>query len=204
MESHSKLLLKFFVFGILFLSWFVISTCQSVENETIENQQESTLVQIPEINEQESSLTQIPEVTPTITINEQEPTVTQIPEVVEKEPVLAQIPEIVAVSKDVTTNKNNAVELSVNAEISDEGTLSYQWYYANDKLSDGIIIEKANKPEYSPDVSKSGSLYYYCNVTNTLDADSKSVITPFILVNVLESINAKEPVISVQPKNVIA
>lgn len=55
-----------------------------------------------------------------------------------------------------------AVALSVQASVSDGGTLSYQWY-----TGEGKIIG-ATRNTYTPSTSSAGTTYYYCVVTNTL------------------------------------
>ncbi len=120
----------------------------------------------------------------------------------EPEDIKAQVPVLTAISNDITTNQNKAVTLSVTAEVTDEGTLSYQWYSAADKLSDGTAIEQKNDFEFSPDVKNVGNTYYYCIITNTLKSDKKSITSPRILVTVIPSINAQAPVIATQPVNV--
>lgn len=120
----------------------------------------------------------------------------------EPEAPQAQLPQLISISDDVITNQNQSVTLTVTSEVSDGGKLSYQWYSAEDKLSQGYLIEQADDFEYLPDAKQAGSKYYYCIVTNTLQADKKSITTPRIQVIVIPGINAKSPVIAVQPINI--
>lgn len=59
-------------------------------------------------------------------------------------------------------------ELTVEAEVSDGGTLSYQWYKntANDNTG-GTPIPQATDKSYSPPTDQAGTAYYYVVVTNT-------------------------------------
>lgn len=120
----------------------------------------------------------------------------------------AQIPTITEISEDLTTAINDSVTLSVTAEVTDEGILSYQWYSADGKLSKGIAVESiendsngAQKSEFLPDVCKEGSLYYYCAVTNTLGTSKKTTISPRILLTIKACLNAAQPQITEQPSN---
>lgn len=60
-------------------------------------------------------------------------------------------------------------ELSVGASITDNGTLSYQWYInTTNSTSGGTAIDGATAASFSPPPSAEGTYYYYCAVTNTL------------------------------------
>lgn len=113
----------------------------------------------------------------------------------------AQVPSIVSISDDVFTIINKEVSVSVNATISDSGTLSYQWYFSEDKLSEGVRIENANQSDYIINTKTSGNTYYYCVVKNTLGDSSRTVLSPRILVSISEKEYARKPIISVQPQN---
>lgn len=80
----------------------------------------------------------------------------------------AATPVISTHPADGTYPKGSSPLLSVFASITDEGTLSYQWYSntANNNTS-GSSIQGATSASYSPDTSAVGTLYYYCVVTNT-------------------------------------
>ena len=100
-------------------------------------------------------------------------------EVEEAKEVIAQTPVITAISSDISTIFNKAVTLSVTAEVTDGGTLTYQWYSATeDKLKAGTAIEDGDgfsgtkSKDLMPPVSTAGTFYYYCVVTNTLQESS--------------------------------
>ncbi len=61
-----------------------------------------------------------------------------------------------------------AEALSVEAEVSDGGVLSYQWYQNTvNSTEKAAAITGADKASYVPDTSSEGTVYYYCAVTNT-------------------------------------
>jgi len=58
--------------------------------------------------------------------------------------------------------------LTVEAEVGDEGTLSYQWYKkTDDSNTEGTPIEGATGPSYTPPTNQPGTFYYYVEVKNT-------------------------------------
>ncbi|MGG4217830.1 S-layer homology domain-containing protein [Paenibacillus jamilae] len=58
--------------------------------------------------------------------------------------------------------------LSVEASVSDGGTLSYQWYSnTENRNSEGTLVFGATNPSYAPPTSTTGTTYYYVVVTNT-------------------------------------
>lgn len=121
----------------------------------------------------------------------------------------ADTPIIISISSDSTTNINESINLNIEASVTDNGNLTYQWYAASeDKLADGITIVDddgtlgANSSAFTPDVSKAGIFYYYCIITNTLGTSSSFIISPRISVTVTDSINALMPVILIMQKNV--
>lgn len=59
--------------------------------------------------------------------------------------------------------------LSVAAEVTDGGTVTYQWYQSSTNSNGGgIRLEGATGTEYTPDVSAEGTVYYYVVATNTV------------------------------------
>lgn len=114
----------------------------------------------------------------------------------------AAIPSIINISEDISTYINSNIKIFIEAEVSDKGTLSYQWYSAENKLKEGSAIENATEAAYAPDVRLAGSKYYYCTVTNTFGESCNSAISPRILVTVESAINAENPTITTQPINI--
>jgi len=63
---------------------------------------------------------------------------------------------------------DNAVPLTVTTNVSDGGTLSYQWYSnVADSTTGGNIISGATAGNYTPLTDTVGTTYYYVVVTNT-------------------------------------
>ncbi len=84
--------------------------------------------------------------------------------------VNAATPDITAqpVGASYTNDVMNPAALTVAASVSDDGTLSYQWYLHNENTnSGGEAIPGATGTSYTPDISMVGTTYYYCVVTNT-------------------------------------
>lgn len=82
---------------------------------------------------------------------------------------LSEIPMIVSQPQGGTYDIRHQATLSVEAKVTDNGTLSYQWYVANDGQSDGNPLEGENTAEITIDNAVSGTYYYYCIVTNTVE-----------------------------------
>ena len=94
--------------------------------------------------------------------------------VVEKEQL--EVPTII---KDLSEEEflyavgDTAEALSLEADVTDGGLLTYQWFRsaagpdAEGNITDGVEIVHATGPSYIPDVSKAGTAYYYAVVTNT-------------------------------------
>lgn len=118
----------------------------------------------------------------------------------------AEIPVITSISSDSTTTVNNSVTLNIEAMVTDEGQITFQWYSATqEKLKEGIPIEDettgANTKDFTPDVSTPGTFYYYCVITNTLITSSSSIISPRISVTVNEKQSIGKQEIITMPKN---
>lgn len=69
--------------------------------------------------------------------------------------------------------------LSVSAKRGDGGTLTYQWYENDSESTEGAQpIDKATSSSYKPAASsESGTSYYYCVVTNTLQKFKKETVS---------------------------
>lgn len=81
----------------------------------------------------------------------------------------SEIPMIVSQPQGGTYDIRHQANLSVEARVTDNGTLSYQWYAAEDGQSDGKLLAGKNTAEISLDNEESGTYYYYCVVTNTVE-----------------------------------
>ena len=77
----------------------------------------------------------------------------------------------------VYTIGDTVIPLTVEASVSDNGQLSYQWYEASSASDlNGIAIPGAEEASYSPGVTVPGVRYYYVVVTNTNTAATNSQV----------------------------
>ncbi len=121
----------------------------------------------------------------------------------------AQKPAITAEPQDaVYEYEQEAQALTVEAEVGDGGTLSYQWYENDSESTEGAtILPEATGSTYVPPTSQSGTKYYYCKVTNTNEnaAEPKTAVTDSrmakITVNAEKPKHAETPKITVQPQD---
>lgn len=61
--------------------------------------------------------------------------------------------------------------LAINANVLDDGTLSYQWYKnSTGRIKNATPIDGATDSSYTADTSVVGTAYYFCVVTNTNEA----------------------------------
>ncbi len=121
----------------------------------------------------------------------------------------AQQPLITAGPQDKTVRTGNAASLTVNANVLDGGTLSYQWYSHTVKQNTGgTLIPGATNFTYVLPTSVAGSYYYYVEVTNTNTAVSGNQTATAVsypaTVTVYDATDAETPVISTQPADVTA
>jgi uncharacterized repeat protein (TIGR02543 family) len=114
----------------------------------------------------------------------------------------AESPNITEDPKDATVYVGQTKpRLSVTAEVSDGGTLSYQWYQNTSFNEEGWeAISGATESYYDAPTTKAGKTYYFVEVTNTLGTviapNNSSVAT----VTVNEGY-ASSPSITAQPKD---
>ncbi len=70
----------------------------------------------------------------------------------------------------VYASNASAAALTVEAQVSDGGTLSYQWYRNNvDANGGGSVLEGATSSSYTPATTEVGTVFYYVVVTNNID-----------------------------------
>ena len=91
-------------------------------------------------------------------------------------PETAETPSITANPQDAGyTVGDTAAALTVAAQVSDGGSLSYQWYRSTtDSTTGGTAISGATGTSYTPSTAQAGTVYYYCVVTNTNDSATGS------------------------------
>ena len=113
-------------------------------------------------------------------------------------PVITEQPQAATYQKDA--DKVNFLKINVQ-ELTDGGTLSYQWY------KDGTPIKGAIKNSVEPDVSAVGKFVYYCAVTNTLGKSTASTESERVTISVIsvnqndEKTYAAVPSITANPDN---
>lgn len=114
----------------------------------------------------------------------------------------AEVPNIITQPVGYEGTKVDSYELTVTAETSDSGTLSYQWYKATDSASEGTIIDDATSKVYSlteEELEENNANYFYCVVTNTItdngDGGTKvqKVVSNRVCVNVFGGIGFTHP-----------
>ena len=119
-------------------------------------------------------------------------------------------PTITLQPKNLSVSSDENFTLSVDATVSDGGTISYQWYRANDEKSEGYLILDAINKEYTTKYTLLGNdtekvFYYYAIVTNTNDKvdgiKEVSVSSSRAKVTIDNKIHAKMPIIITQPKD---
>lgn len=101
----------------------------------------------------------------------------------------AEVPTFRYHFEDQKVMKNgNAETLDATVSYDDGGSATYQWY-VNDVESneDGIAIENAIQPTFTPSTEKAETKYYYCEVTHTVQKYTATVKTKAIKVEVLDA-----------------
>ena len=85
-------------------------------------------------------------------------------------PVISTQPVSAAYKKGGSANA-----LTVEASVSDDGTLSYQWYKNTVNSTEGAEeIAGADKNSYTPSTNEAGTVYYYCKVNNTKGTSTRA------------------------------
>jgi len=116
-------------------------------------------------------------------------------------------PRIVNQPGSTTVTMNSSATLSVTADVSDRGTLSYQWYSNTaDRNTGGTMIHGATGRTFTPSTTHEGTTFYYVVVTNTNNyasgARTASIVSNTARVVVNPLVNALAPVITEQPVSV--
>ena len=116
---------------------------------------------------------------------------------VASKPVITEQPQAATYQKGA--DKVNFLKINVQ-ELTDGGTLSYQWY-CNENAIEGAI-----KNSVEPDVSTVGNFVYYCAVTNTLGKSTASTESERVTISVISNQNVEKtyaavPSITENPAN---
>ena len=122
----------------------------------------------------------------------------------DNQPAAPQTPQFTGHPQSKDYEKGDtAIPLSVTAEVTDGGALSYQWYQnTSNDITTGTKIEGATEKQYTPKTDKAGTVYYYCIVTNTKDQKTASASSNAakIVVTDTQKTDAKAPKITGNPK----
>ena len=112
--------------------------------------------------------------------------------------VIPEISQIFSYKVGQTPDK-----LVVSAEATEKGEFSYKWYKATADKNEFVLIDNESNAEYTPDISKAGTTYYKCTVTNTLGEMIASADTPIFTVIVTEVGNAMPPTVKATASYVV-
>ena len=96
--------------------------------------------------------------------------------------VNAEAPTITSDLTDETISVGTVVTLDATATVGDGGTISYEWYSADDEVkTNPQVIVGETTATYAPVVDVAGTFCYYCVVTNTIadngDGGTKTATT---------------------------
>jgi len=121
----------------------------------------------------------------------------------------AQTPTITAQPQSATYNHNATAEaLTVTANVTDGGTLTYQWYSNTENSNTGgTAIANATSASFTPSTATVGTVYYYVVITNTNNAvngeTTASVTSSAVAITVVAIVNAQTPTITAQPQSAV-
>lgn len=92
--------------------------------------------------------------------------------------------------EEVVYTLNGAAQaMTVECQVSDGGTLSYQWYRNNvDSNGGGSVIEGATSNFYVPPTQEAGIVFYYVVITNNIDDHIQLVTSTTQKVSVEENV----------------
>jgi hypothetical protein len=119
-------------------------------------------------------------------------------------PKAADTPRVKGPEGGGTYYKGQSPKLEVKASVDDGGALTYQWY-KNSKNSNenGTLIENATSSTYLPSAKVTGTVYYYCVVSNTNQEASENkrvqVTTGTAKISVVEKGSVKSSVKRAKP-----
>jgi uncharacterized repeat protein (TIGR02543 family) len=129
-------------------------------------------------------------------------TVSPVPIVNARSPVISSQPRSASY-----TEGDTAAALSVTAASPDNGTLSYQWHSRASSGDEWAALDGATESSCTPPTTAAGTFSYYVEVTNTNNdvngtkTASANSAAATVTVNPAPIVNARPPVISVQPQS---
>lgn len=94
--------------------------------------------------------------------------------------VLAAAAEEPNIQKDLNSENMNVtqgedISLSVSADNNDNGVITYQWFVKSEESGNFIPIENADAASLAPDLSKSGTYWYYVQIINSKNGTVKTI-----------------------------
>ena len=104
--------------------------------------------------------------------------------------LLANYPPVITTqpqSKEFECADAGFAPLTVKAQATNGGTLSYQWYRVSETEDEKLTDQYATNKIYRAPKNKVGTQDYYCIVTNTVDGKSYSVKSNVVTVTVYKS-----------------
>ena len=112
-----------------------------------------------------------------------------------EEPVL---PVIISEPQDKIYAKGAVSEVLVEAKVTDSGYLEYQWYVAQDRLSQGTKIKGETRKNLKIEAKELGEKYYYCKLSNVKNGKTVTKETSHFKVDVqdIKLVNAQKPKIT--------
>lgn len=112
----------------------------------------------------------------------------------------AQVPVLTEQPKSYSGQSIDSYVLNVVANVTDDGSLTYQWYSADSDTSEGVEITGANSNSYSiPKSNLKDAKYYYCKVTNTITDNGdggvkvQEIKSAVVLIDIWEGIGYIHP-----------
>jgi hypothetical protein len=105
----------------------------------------------------------------------------------------AAAPFITVQPGDYQPAVNEQIFLAVEAAVSDDGVLSYQWYTASGVGNTGSVIAEATNAWYEPPTATVGTNYYYVEVSNSNNETRTSTRSRYATVFVLDPVEAGTP-----------
>lgn len=119
--------------------------------------------------------------------------------------IFAKAPVILQQPQNLKLDFGNDFKFSVAAYSSDNGTLSYQWYYKATENDEAVAINDATTQTYTGTVSAKTIGYYYCLIENTIsdngDGGTKNTVLQTNTARLSnDTIEANKPVILTQPQ----
>ena len=118
----------------------------------------------------------------------------------------AETPTISSHPESTTVKKGNELNLTIQASVSDGGTLSYQWYSnSTNSITGASAISGETNSTYTVLTTTEGTFYYYCvvkNTNNSVNGNQTATKTSDIAEVIVNDLtNAETPSITSQPQS---